>query len=83
MDPIEREKAGYKSRQTVSVKPPPNPAATVIVKNVSLLIMIMQYPSMLVFKVDLTIVVGRVAGFLCLLAEAEGCAQGGRKDSQC
>ena len=35
MDPAEREKAGYKSRQAASVKPPPNPAATVIVKNVS------------------------------------------------
>lgn len=35
MDPVEREKAGYKSRQTMSAKPPPNPAATVIVRNVS------------------------------------------------
>ena len=35
MDPAEREKAGYKSRHSVSVKPPPNPAATIFVKNVS------------------------------------------------
>ncbi len=35
MDPVEREKAGYKSRPTMSVKPSPNPAATVIVRNVS------------------------------------------------
>jgi hypothetical protein len=35
MDPAEREKAGYKSHPTVSVKPSPNPAATVIVRNVS------------------------------------------------
>ena len=38
MDPVEREKAGYKSRHTVNVKPHPNPAATVFVQNVSSLI---------------------------------------------
>ena len=39
MDPVEREKAGFKSRTrpTVSAKPSPDPAATVFVSNVSLL----------------------------------------------
>ena len=68
MDPVEREKAGYKSRQTVSAKPPPNPAATVIVRNVSF------DHSQVCLCLNLLILDVFAAGFLCHLAEVEGCA---------
>ena len=78
MDPAEREKAGYKSRHTVGVKPPPNPAATVFVHNVSSFLVYFS-----VFTFDQLCCYGCIAGLLCHMAEAEGCAQSRWKDCQC
>ena len=36
MDPVDREKAGFRSRCSNALRPPTNPAATVFVQNVSL-----------------------------------------------